>query len=164
MDVVTLGAALNGSKTYTDNAVAALMGGVHYRGSVSYYDNLLSLTPEEGDAYTVKYSGSSGTDIDGGKYVWGYDEDLSDYAWISFSKNSYTKGETDLLLDEKIDGLASGTTENDIVVFGIDGYTVKDSGASLGTNYVKLANGKQLYISSTVPTNNVPDGSFGIGF
>jgi len=136
MDVVTLGAALNGSKTYTDNAVAALVGGVHYKGSVNYYADLPN-NASEGDAYTVKYLGTSGTDIDGGEYVWGYDDDLSDYAWISFSKSCYTKSEADTLLDGKAD---------------------------CGNDYLELPNGKRLYISSTAPTGNIPDGSIGVGW
>ncbi len=100
MDVVTLGAALNGSKKYTDQVAQSLMGGVRYRGSVSYYDDLPA-NPAEGDSYTVKYAGSTGSVEDGTEYTWGYDTDTSDYAWISFSKNAYTKAETDALLSGK---------------------------------------------------------------
>lgn len=100
MDVVTLGAALNGSKKYTDQVAQSLMGGVHYRGSVSYYDDLPS-DPAEGDSYTVKYAGTSGSVVDGTEYTWGYDTDSQDYAWISFSKDAYSKAETDALLSGK---------------------------------------------------------------
>lgn len=100
MDVVTLGAALNDSKKYTDQVAQSLMGGVHYRGSVSYYDDLPA-NPVEGDSYTVKYAGSSGSVEDGTEYTWGYDTDTGDYAWISFSKDAYSKAETDALLSGK---------------------------------------------------------------
>ena len=40
--------------------------------------------------------------------------------------------------DRQIKGLANGTTENDILIFGSDGYTVKDSGKSF-TNSVSDA-------------------------
>ena len=100
MDVVTLGAALSGSKKYTDQVTQSLMGGVHYRGSVSYYDDLPA-NPAEGDSYTVKYAGSTGSVEDGTEYTWGYDTDTSDYAWISFSKDAYSKAETDALLSGK---------------------------------------------------------------
>jgi len=100
MDVVTLGAALSGSKKYTDQVTQSLMGGVHYRGSVSYYDDLPA-NPAEGDSYTVKYAGSTGSVEDGTEYTWGYDTDTSDYAWISFSKDAYSKAETDVLLSGK---------------------------------------------------------------
>ena len=36
MDIVTLGAALHGAKSYTDATIAPLLGGVNYRGSVNY--------------------------------------------------------------------------------------------------------------------------------
>jgi len=100
MDVVTLGAALSGSKKYTDQVTQSLMGGVHYKGSVSYYDDLPA-NPAEGDSYTVKYAGSTGSVEDGTEYTWGYDTDTSDYAWISFSKDAYSKAETDALLSGK---------------------------------------------------------------
>ena len=100
MDVVTLGAALNGSKKYTDQVAQSLMGGVHYRGSVSYYDDLPA-NPAEGDSYTVKYAGSTGSVEDGTEYTWGYDTDTGDFAWISFSKDAYSKAETDALLSGK---------------------------------------------------------------
>lgn len=100
MDVVTLGAALKGAKAYTDATIAPLLGGVHYRGSVNYYNNLPS-SPSEGDAYTVKYSGTSGTSPDGTEYVWALDTDDNTYKWIGFSPDTYTKAEIDTLLGAK---------------------------------------------------------------
>lgn len=86
--------ATSAAKAYTDNKTAALMGGVRYKGSVSYYDDLPS-DAEEGDAYTVKYAGTSGSNPDGTEYVWGLDSDTNTLVWISFSKDSYSKVETD---------------------------------------------------------------------
>ena len=100
MDVVTLGAALKGSKTYTDQVAQSLMGGVRYQGEVDYYSDLPS-NPEEGDAYTVKYSGTSGTNPDGTEYTWGLNHQTQQYTWIDFSKDSYTKTETNALLNGK---------------------------------------------------------------
>lgn len=100
MDVVTLGAALNGSKKYTDTVAQSLMGGVRYRGEVDYYADLPS-NPEEGDAYTVRYSGTSGTDLDGTEYTWGLNHQTQQYGWIDFSKDSYTKTESNNLLAGK---------------------------------------------------------------
>ena len=100
MDVVTLGAALNGSKKYTDTVAQSLMGGVRYRGEVDYYADLPN-NAEVGDAYTVKYSGTSGTDLDGTEYTWGLNHQTQQYAWIDFSKDSYTKTETNALLNGK---------------------------------------------------------------
>lgn len=101
MDIVTLGAALKGAKAYTDATIAPLLGGVHYRGSVNYFDNLPS-NPSEGDAYTVKYSGISGTNPDGTEYVWALDTDDNTDKWIGFSPDTYTKAEINNLLSGKI--------------------------------------------------------------
>ena len=112
MDIVTLGAALSGSKAYTDQVTQSLMGGVHYRGSVSYYSDLPN-DAEEGDSYTVKYAGTSGTIADGTEYTWGYDTDSQDFAWISFSKDTYSKAEIDNKLvgsNIALTGYAKGTT------------------------------------------------------
>lgn len=100
MDVVTLGAALNGSKKYTDTVAQSLMGGVRYQGEVDYYSDLPN-NAEVGDAYTVKYSGTSGTDLDGTEYTWGLNHQTQQYGWIDFSKDSYTKTETNALLNGK---------------------------------------------------------------
>ena len=100
MDIVTLGAALHGAKSYTDATIAPLLGGVHYRGSVNYASDLPA-SPEEGDAYTVKYKGATGTDPDGAEYVWGLDTDDNTYKWIVFAGDSYTKAEVDALLSGK---------------------------------------------------------------
>lgn len=108
MDVVTLGAALSGAKAYTDATIAPLLGGVHYRGSVNYFNNLPS-NPAEGDAYTVKYSGSSGTNPDGTEYVWALDTDDNTYKWIGFSPDTYTKAEVDNLLSGKQDSIVFNT-------------------------------------------------------
>lgn len=135
MDVVTLGAALNGSKKYTDQVTQSLMGGVHYRGSVSYYDDLPN-DAEEGDSYTVKYAGTSGSVADGTEYTWGYDTDSQTYAWISFSKDSYSKAETDDTFVKKVDEYNAGKTVPQGTSVTIDGqtYTVS-AGAEVFNNY-----------------------------
>ena len=153
MDVVTLGAALNGSKKYTDQVAQSLMGGVHYRGSVSYYDDLPS-DPAEGDSYTVKYAGTSGSVADGTEYTWGYDTDSQDYAWISFSKDAYSKAETDALLAEKQTQISANTS-------AINGQ--QNTTASGGNGYA-LINGIRLYVASSAPTGDIPDGSVGVGW
>jgi hypothetical protein len=50
-------------------SIDSLEGGVHYIGEVDYYNDLPA-NPNLGDGYTVKYSGTSGTDLDGTEYVW----------------------------------------------------------------------------------------------
>ena len=164
MDVVTLGAALNGSKKYTDQVAQSLMGGVHYRGSVSYYDDLPA-NPAEGDSYTVKYAGSSGSVVDGTEYTWGYDTDSQAYAWISFSKDAYSKAETDALLSGKQAALSQ--TQLNAVNSGIDSEKVeqietnknnilteqaKTTGMTAGGSDYITVNGIRVYVSATAPT------------
>lgn len=100
MDAATYILCKSSAKKYTDQVTQSLMGGVHYRGSVNYYTDLPA-NPAEGDSYTVKYAGSSGSVEDGTEYTWGYDTDSQTYAWISFSKDAYSKAETDALLSGK---------------------------------------------------------------
>lgn len=197
MDIVTLGAALNGSKKYTDQVTQSLMGGVHYRGSVSYYDGLPA-NPTEGDSYTVKYAGSSGSVEDGTEYTWGYDTDTNDYAWISFSKNAYSKAETDVLLGSKQNTIDSNHTLDGSLVSPLTGYEKSETGGqdvspndslngalgkvekrvsdnetnisnqqdtiANGGNGYAIINGIRVYVSSTAPTGDIPDGSVGVGW
>ena len=127
MDVVTLGAALNGSKKYTDQVTQSLMGGVHYRGSVSYYTDLPN-DASEGDSYTVKYAGTSGSVEDGTEYTWGYDTDSQDYAWISFSKDAYSKAEADALLGGKQNVIDSSHKLDGGLVSPLTGYEKSQTG------------------------------------
>lgn len=149
MDIVTLGAALKGAKSYTDATIAPLLGGVRYRGSVNYFSSLPS-NPAEGDAYTVKYSGTSGTTPDGTEYVWGLDNDDNTYKWIGFSSDTYTKSEVDALLSPIETNIS---TEQ--------GKTVGMTAG--GSNYITVG-GIRVYVSSTAPTGDIPDGSVGVGW
>lgn len=81
-------------KEHSDALELAALG-IKYRGTVDYYADL-PLDAEIGDAYTVKYSGDSGTTPDGTEYVWG--NVGGSEQWIDFSKDSYTKAEVDALL------------------------------------------------------------------
>lgn len=105
MDIVTLGAALSGAKKYTDDVIHGIAGGITYKGEVNYYSDL-PYNPTLGDAYTVKYSGTTGTNPDGSEYVWAENGGVAQ--WVDFSKDSYTKAETDALLENKAD-LVNGT-------------------------------------------------------
>lgn len=60
MDIVTLTLAKKGAKEYTDSVVEGLGKGIVYKGAVDYYNSLPS-SASEGDAYTVRYKGTSGT-------------------------------------------------------------------------------------------------------
>lgn len=178
MDVVTLGAALNGAKKYTDTSVQALMGGVHYKGEVNYYNNLPN-DAEEGDAYTVKYSGTSGSDPDGGEYVWGKDQQ-GDFGWRDFSKDCYTKTETNSLLSGKQSTIDNEHKLNADLVDDNNTthkFVTAAEKASIGTsaekitgiaetddNYIEMGNGVRLYISDTEPTGTIPEGSLGVGW
>ena len=142
MDAATYILCKSSAKKYTDQVTQSLMGGVHYRGSVNYYADLPN-NAQEGDSYTVKYAGTSGSIADGTKYTWGYDTDLEDYTWISFSKDAYSKAESDALLateQAKTVGMSEG-----------------------GSNYITVG-GIRIYVSATAPTGTIPDGSIGVGW
>lgn len=58
---------------------------------------------------------------------------------LKTSGNPHNVGKSDVGLgnvtdDKQIKGLASGTTNGHVVAFGTDGYTVKDSGFTIGAN------------------------------
>lgn len=60
MDIITLALAKKSAKQYTDAVVQGLGTGVIYKGAVNYYNNLPN-NAAEGNAYTVKYKGTTGT-------------------------------------------------------------------------------------------------------
>lgn len=69
-DLVARAMAAN-AKAYAEAAIAAIPRGILYKGEVSYYSDLPTATAEVGDCYTVKYTGTSGTNPDGNEYVFG---------------------------------------------------------------------------------------------
>lgn len=101
-------------KDHSDKIDAAALG-IKYKGEVNYYADLPN-SAEIGDAYTVKYAGSSGTTPDGTEYVWGTVSGTNQ--WINFSKDSYTKAEVDALLALKQNALSS--TQLNAVNSGIE--------------------------------------------
>lgn len=92
------------TKEQIDEKFSAIAGGIHYKGEVNYYSDLPN-DAEGGDAYTVKYAGSSGSTLDGSEYVWGAVSGV--YQWIDFSKDTYTKAEVTALLALKQDTIDS---------------------------------------------------------
>ena len=70
MDIITYVLAKNSANEAITAAISALPKGVIYKGAVSYESDLPS-TAEVGDCYTIKYSGSSGSNPDGREVVWG---------------------------------------------------------------------------------------------
>lgn len=101
-------------KDHSDKIDAAALG-IKYKGEVNYYADLPN-SAKIGDAYTVKYAGSSGTTPDGTEYVWGTVSGTNQ--WINFSKDSYTKAEVDALLAIKQNALT--TAQLAAVNSGID--------------------------------------------
>lgn len=95
ISVDTLAVAMKYAKSYTDAIIAQLPRGVNYIGAVNYYNNLPN-NPEMGDAYTVKYQGTSGSVEDGTEYVWAtYEGTLQWVPWGSditrgFEKEDWT--------------------------------------------------------------------------
>lgn len=122
--------AISASKAYIDQKTQSLMGGVHYRGQVDYYDNLPN-DPAEGDSYTVKYAGSSGTVADGTEYTWGVDSSTNTLTWISFSKDAYSKAETDLLLAAKQSLIDAANKLDGSLVGPLTGYVAAVTAAAL---------------------------------
>ncbi len=65
----TLAVALGLAKKYTDFMISQLPKGVVLVGTVDYYNDLPN-NAEVGDAYTVRYKGTSGTTPSGAEYAW----------------------------------------------------------------------------------------------
>lgn len=80
MDIITYALAKNGANEAVDAAISALPKGIIYKGAVSYESDLPN-TAEVGDCYTIKYSGSSGSNPDGREVVWGNYEGTAQ--WIT---------------------------------------------------------------------------------
>lgn len=73
-----------GLAAQTAAAVEALPKGIVYRGAVDYEADLPN-NAEIGDAYTVKYKGTSGTEPSGAEFVWGNYEGTNQ--WIEIGKS-----------------------------------------------------------------------------
>lgn len=90
------GSAMKKAQSAIDQ-LAQLPKGVVYRGSVNYYSNLPN-NPELGDAYTVKYTGSSGTTTNGVEYVWGINTFTNVAEWVRLGSDvEFTVQEKQLL-------------------------------------------------------------------
>lgn len=79
-----------------ENAIATAINlipkGLVYRGAYNYFSELPT-NAKEGEVYTVKYKGTSGTEPGGNEYAWGeYEGTLQ---WIPLGVDSYTKKEID---------------------------------------------------------------------
>ena len=139
-------ATVNGKTVAKSVPADAVFTDTTYENATTTTAGLMSTTDKGkvdalGTAATkdVATSGNASTS----QVVMGNDTRLSDArpasdvsAWAkAASKPSYTASEVGLgnvTNDKQIKGLASGTTENHVVTFGTDGYTVKDSGFTIG--------------------------------
>ncbi len=61
---------VDGTLVQIQGAITALSGGVKLKGAVNHYTDLPSSGQQEGDAYTVLYAGTSGTEPLGVEYAW----------------------------------------------------------------------------------------------
>lgn len=167
------------TKEQIDEKFSAIAGGIHYKGEVNYYSDLPN-DAEGGDAYTVKYAGSSGSTLDGSEYVWGAVSGV--YQWIDFSKDTYTKAEVTALLALKQDTIDSAHKLSSDLVDDTNNTHKFATAAQLeqiktnknniskqqdtiadGGNGYAIVNGIRVYVSSTAPTGDIPDGSIWIG-
>lgn len=97
---------------------------------------------------------------------WAYEYDVNNTSFTTEQWDAINSGinaEGVAKIDNAIPGLSSGTTENNLVAFGANGKTVKDSGIGSGPNYI-VVNGVRQYTSLTEPTGDIPVGSIGFGF
>lgn len=145
-------------KDHSDKIDAAALG-IKFKGEVDYYSDLPSTDNEVGDAYTVKYAGSSGTTPDGTEYVWGTVSGTNQ--WINFSKDSYTKAEVDALLALKQDALT--TAQLAAVNSGINSEKVEQIETNKNNiSSIHKSAGTNLYFSESQPLETIPTGSYWI--
>lgn len=138
-------------KDHSDKIDAAAIG-IKFKGEVNYYADLPN-NAEIGDAYTVKYAGSSGTTPDGTEYVWGTVSGTNQ--WINFSKDSYTKAEVDALLALKQNALT--TAQLAAVNSGIDSTKVSQIETNKNNISYNTNNGVKNIWNVTIPSN-LPSG------
>lgn len=84
-------------------AIASLPKGVVYKGAVDYYASLPA-TPNEGDAYTVRYAGTEGSVVSGAEYVWGKDGDSNTWIKLGDDMSLYVMKDDEIIAD--LDGSA----------------------------------------------------------
>lgn len=116
------------AKSYADSLVGGVTGGLHWRGAVNYYSGLPT-DADEGDCYTVKYLGSSGTKVDGTEYAWGTLDGKAQ--WIPIGPDISNKADK-----------VSGATAGHLAALDADG-NLTDSGKTAVTVSV---NGNTLKI------------------
>ena len=122
--------------------IASLSGGVHLRGAVNYYSNLPN-DPEEGDAYTVLYTGESGTERSGIEYAWANYNSTFQWVPIGVDPSVYAKAD--------LSNVPSASTSAKGVVQLVDSTSSTATDKAATPNSVKqaydLANSKQDVIN-----------------
>lgn len=118
--------------------IASLSGGVHLRGAVNYYSDLPN-DPEEGDAYTVLYTGESGTERSGIEYAWANYNSTFQWVPIGVDPSVYAKAD--------LSNVPSASTSAKGVVQLVDSTSSTATDKAATPNSVKqaydLANSKQ---------------------
>lgn len=85
-----LGASAGAAADLANSRLDSLSSSLVYRGAVDYYSDLSGITsPEPGDAYTVKYKGTSGTTPEGTEYAWGEYEGTPQWIAIGPDMSQY---------------------------------------------------------------------------
>ena len=152
-----------------DTAIEQAQQAIHFKGFVNYYNDLPA-NPEENDAYTVLYSGTSGTEQDGTEYVWSKHENT--YEWNAWGKLTYSQAQ----IDNKLNHIKSNQVD------GMTGYTIPAATSAITTsdslneavgklekgvdinktNILSIHKTADLYFSETEPTGTIPTGSYWI--
>lgn len=114
MDVVTGVWARNQAKNYTDTKIAQIPKSINWKGSVNYYADLPA-NPTEGDAYTVLYKGTSGSEPSGAEYAWGKNMATGMYEWVKLGEGSgSTPTAANVEYDHSTSGLMATNVQNAI--------------------------------------------------
>lgn len=149
-------------------AVNALSGRTIAQGSTARVIN-------DGTIYGFKSDGTWVSQSAGSESY----SDLTDKPAINGVTLAGDKSWEDLGVDDRLSDESTNPVQNMVVTSSInmitselstttakaDTATTKLTGvARTATNYIQMANGVRLYISTTEPTGNIPEGSIGIGW
>ena len=120
-----------------DDSIAQAQQGIHFKGFINYYSDLPS-SPMENDAYTVLYSGTSGTEPDGTEYVWS--NHGGTYEWNPWGKSTYSQSQIDTLLSGKAN---TSHTQASSTINAMTGYSMPSSTSAIAeTDTLNAAVGK----------------------
>ena len=173
MDIVTLGAALNGSAEYVNS---------HFKGGSN-----IQIVDNPDGTQTINASGEVSAEdtvaraeiaeIKDGETLDSFGDVETALGDKADTSTTYTKTDVDTALSGKQDALSaeqlsavnSGITSAAVVQIttnknDISSEQAKTTGMTEGgSNYITV-NGIRVYVSATAPTGNIPDGSVGVGW